>query len=315
MRHIIGVDLGGTRIRAIRCDQQGQVLTHAETETEADAGPSVVVHQIEQLITRVRGDTPDEAVLGIGVGTPGPIDGRTGIIFEAPNLHGWINVPLKALLMERTGLDVEVGNDANVAALGEWIFGSGRSTQHFIYITISTGIGGGVIVDGHLLLGRKGMAAEVGHAVLLAGGPRCSCGNFGCWEAVASGTALAARAEEALAAGESSLLREMRGSEPVTARAVAEAAVAGDTLAVRLMQREGEYIGIGIVNLLHLYSPERIAVGGGVMKSAEMLFPAIHQAIQSYAMKPYRDAIVDLPTLGDHTGVLGAAAQILIKNR
>lgn len=314
MRNIIGVDLGGTRLRAIRCDVGGTVLAHAETDTAAAEGADAVVHQIEQLIAEVRGNTPDEALLGVGVGSPGPVDGRTGVIYEAPNLQGWINVPLKAMLMQRTGLDVEVGNDANVAALGEWIFGSGRGTQHFVYITISTGIGGGVIVDGALMLGRKGIAGEVGHAVLLAGGPRCSCGNYGCWESVASGTALASRASEALVAGEESMLRELRGSEPVTAAEVASAAEAGDPLALRLMESEGRYIGIGIVNLMHLFSPERVSIGGGVMKSAKLLFPAIHQVIEATAMQPYRDIVVDLPTLGDHVGMLGAAALILAKH-
>ena len=315
MRNIIGVDLGGTRLRAIRCDQQGTILAHAQTETAARQGPNAVVRQIERLIDEVRGELPDEAILGLGVGSPGPVDGRTGVIYEAPNLQGWIDVPLKAMLIERTGLRVEVGNDANVAALGEWIFGSGRGTEHFVYVTVSTGIGGGVIVDGSLLLGRKGIAGEVGHMVLQADGPLCSCGNYGCWESVASGTALARRADEAIAAGAPSSLRDLRDDEPITAGRVAAAAEAGDPLAMRLMEREGELIGIGVVNILHLFSPERIALGGGVMKSGDMLFPHIHRAIAAGAMEPYKAVAVGLPSLGDHTGVLGAAAQILVQQR
>ncbi len=308
MRYVIGVDLGGTLLRAIRCDPEGNILAHARTET-SDGGPAAVIAQIERLITEVRGDIEDDDILGLGVGTPGPVDGRTGVIYEAPNLPGFINVPLKALLIERTGLTVEVGNDANAAAVGEWLFGSGRGTDDFIYVTVSTGIGGGVIVDRALLLGHKGIAAEVGHMVIQAGGPRCGCGNRGCWEAVASGTALAQRAIEAIAAGEPTTLRDL--SPALTAGHVAAAAQAGDPLALRLMEREGEMIGLGVVNLLHLYSPECIALGGGVMKSADLLFPSMQRAIEQGAMQPYLEASVGLASLGDRVGVLGAAALIL----
>ena len=311
MRYVIGVDLGGTQLRAIRCDPQGNIVAHARTDTAATEGPTAVVHQIERLIAEVRGDESDEAILGVGVGTPGPVDGRTGLIYEAPNLKGFVDVPLKALLVERTGLRVSVGNDANVAALGEWLFGSGRGADHFVYVTVSTGIGGGVIVDRSLLLGRKGIAGEVGHMVVQAGGPRCSCGNEGCWEALASGTALGRRATEAIAAGEPTILRDAASEGPVTAVHVALAAAANDPLAQRLMEREGELIGLGLVNILHLFSPEVIALGGGVMKSASLLFPAMRRVVAERAMTVYQDAHVELATLADRTGVLGAAALIL----
>ena len=309
MRYVIGVDLGGTQLRAIRCDPQGTILAYTRTDTST-AGPAAVIAQIEQLITEVRGEVAADEILGLGVGTPGPVDGRTGVIYEAPNLPGFINVPLKALLTERTGLTVEVGNDANAAAMGEWLFGSGRGTDDFIYVTVSTGIGGGVIVDRQLLLGHKGIAGEVGHMVIQAGGPVCGCGNHGCWEAVASGTALAKRAIEAIAAGEATTLRDT-ADERVTAGEVAAAAKAGDSVALRLMEREGELLGVGIVNLLHLYSPECIALGGGVMKSADLIFPAMRRIVERDAMSPYQDASIGLASLGQHVGLLGAAALIL----
>ncbi len=315
MRFVIGVDLGGTQVRAIRCDAQGNVLTHARTDTAATEGPSVVVRQIKRLIDEVIGDTPRELLLGVGVGTPGPVDGRTGVIYEAPNLAGWIDVPLKTLLRDATGLPVTVGNDANVAALGEWRFGSGGGVDDFVYVTVSTGIGGGVIIDRGLLLGRKGIAGEVGHMVVQVDGPRCGCGNLGCWEALASGTALARRATEALLAGEPSMLRDVDAQSSLTAVHVALAAAAHDPLALRLMEREGELIGIGLVNLLHLFSPEVIALGGGVMKSADLLFPPMRRMIAKYAMAPYQDARIELATLGDRTGVLGAAALVLVPHQ
>lgn len=311
MQFVIGVDLGGTQVRAIRCDQQGNILQHARMRTAMNGGPDAVIQQIVHLIGEVRGDLPEEAIAGVGIGTPGPVDAHSGMVFEAPNLPQWVNVPLRSMIAERTGLSVAVGNDANSAALGEWLFGNGKGTDHFVYVTVSTGIGGGVIIDRSLLLGRKGIAGEVGHMVIQVGGPRCGCGNYGCWESLASGTALAARANEAVAAGESTSLATQIQPGNIKASDVAEAASAGDPFAIRLMEREGELIGIGLVNVLHLFSPERIALGGGVMQNADRLFPPMWDAINRLAMKPYRDVEIGVATLGDRTGVLGAAALVL----
>lgn len=311
MSHVIGVDLGGTQLRAILTDQTGEIFAYQRTDTAGELGPTGVIAQIERLITEVRGDLPLEEIEGIGVGTPGPVEPRAGIVLEAPNLPGWASVPLKHILTERTGCRVEVGNDANVAAMGEWRFGSGKGTQHFIYVTISTGIGGGVITDGRLLLGHKGIAGEVGHMTIQTDGPLCGCGNYGCWEALASGTALARAAEIALERGRPSLIADLAGSNPIQGAHIAVAAEQGDELALRLLQHEGEYIGIGLVNLLHLYAPERIALGGGVTKSMALLEPHSRRVIDERAMPPYRSTPIELAILRDNVGVLGAAALVL----
>jgi glucokinase len=315
MKYVIGVDLGGTQLRAVRIDHSGQIYAYERTDTATESGPEGVLAQMEHLITAVIGDTNRSEIIGIGVGTPGPIDPFTGVVLGAPNLPGWLNVPIKAILTERTGLPVQVGNDANVAGLGEWRFGCGRGTQHFVYVTISTGIGGGVILDRRLVLGHKGIAGEVGHMTIETNGPLCPCGNLGCWEAMASGTALARFATEALskalAHGRSSLITAIAGSEPIEGRHIAAAATQGDPLAQTLMQREGELIGVGLVNLFHLYAPERVALGGGVTKSMELLEAPMRRAINQRAMPPYRDTPVQLAELGDKVGVLGAAALML----
>lgn len=311
MRYVVGVDLGGTQLRAVLIDREGELLAYQRTDTAAERGPTAVIAQIEQLITMVTAQVDRQDVVGIGVGTPGPLDPFDGIVLEAPNLAGWINVPLKALLQERTGLPVTVGNDANAAGLGEWRFGSGRGCQDFVYVTISTGIGGGVIAQGNLLLGRKGMAGEVGHMTIQTDGPLCGCGNFGCWEVVASGTALARAAQGALERGHQSLIKEIAGGSPVEGWHIAAAAEHGDSLAQTLMRREGELIGAGVVNLLHLYSPERIALGGGVTKSIAQWEPYMRQVVEERAMVPYRSAIINLVRLGDNVGVIGAAALVL----
>ena len=311
MNYSVGIDLGGTQIRAVRLDRDGRIHAHRRIATAATSGPQVVIGQIEQLIAAMV-DTLDPAeLIGVGVASTGPVDLRAGIALQAPTIAGWFNVPLKALLEERTGLRVELQNDANMAALGEWHFGSGRGCEHFVYVTISTGIGGGVIVDNRLLLGRNGMAGEVGHMTILPEGPVCCCGNHGCWEALASGTALAQFAAEALADGQPSLIRDIAAGAPVRGAHVAAAAERGDPLALMLMRREGEWIGIGVANLLHMYSPERVALGGGVSQNMALLEPYIRRTIAERAMPPFRDVTICAAQLGDDAGVIGAAALLL----
>jgi len=310
-RYAIGVDLGGTQLRAVRVDHAGQVAAFARADTAAKDGPAAVVAQIGDLITTVQGEEGDDEIIGVGVGTPGPVDPQTGIVWEAPNLRGWDNVPLRRMVEDRTGLHVQIGNDANVAALGEWRFGSGRGCSDFVYVTISTGIGGGVISNKALLLGRKGGAAEVGHMTIQTDGPLCGCGNLGCWEAVASGTALARFAAAALERSRPTLITQLAGDAPVTARHIATAAQQGDELALELMEREGDLIGVGIVNLLHLYAPERIALGGGVTKSMAVWDAHMRRTVAKRAMPPYRDTPIGVVELGDQVGVLGAAALLL----
>lgn len=310
-RYALGVDLGGTQVRAVRVDHAGHVAAFARADTAAAEGPAAVVAQIGDLIGVVQGEHSDDEIIGVGVGTPGPVDPQTGTVWEAPNLQGWTNVPLRRMVEERTSKPVQVGNDANVAALGEWRFGSGRGTTHFVYVTLSTGIGGGVITNNALLLGRKGGAAEVGHITIQTDGPLCGCGNVGCWEAVASGTALARFAATALDRNRPTLITQFAGDAPVTAQHIVAAAAQGDELALELMEREGYLLGVGIVNLLHLYAPERIALGGGVTKSMSLWEASMRRTVAKHAMPPYRDTPIGAAELGDQVGVLGAAALIL----
>jgi glucokinase len=270
-----------------------------------------VIAQIEQLIAQLASEVDRSEIIGIGVASPGPVDLRAGIARQAPTIQGWFDVPLRAILGERTGLRVELNNDGHVAALGEWRFGSGRGCEHMVYVTISTGIGGGVIMDGNLLLGRHGMAAEVGHMTIEPDGPVCCCGNHGCWEALASGTALAQFAAQELARGRPSLIADIAAGAPVSGAHVAAAAEQGDELALALMRREGEWIGIGLANLMHLYAPEHIALGGGVVQSFSLLEPHIRRVIAARAMPPFRDTRFGVALLGDNAGVIGAATLVL----
>jgi glucokinase len=229
-------------------------------------------------------------------------------VLRAPMLDGWADVPLASILGSRLGRPVRLENDANMAALGEWMFGAGQGTRHIVFVTVSTGIGGGVIVDGRLLHGWRGMAAEIGHMAVSEREIPCACGSTGCWEALASGTALA-RFANAAAAGAAVTSLPRDGS--ISARDVVAAAVAGDPLASRLLDQEARWLGVGFANLLHLYSPERIIVGGGVSVGLEAMRPTIEAVMRRRVMGAYRDAPLLHAALGGDAGLAGAAGVIL----
>ncbi len=302
MRYIIGVDLGGTQLRAGLATPDGVVLHEIRVPTRASDGPEAVIGQIVDLVDTVREQVPEGGALaGIGIGSPGPLDPFQGVVFNQPNMAGWENVPLREILETRTGLLVELGNDANAAALGEWLYGGGRGTRNMVYVTISTGIGGGVICDGRLLLGNKGAATEVGHHII-------NWQTRETWEDLAAGPGLARAAATAMSEGEATSLHSITTIEKVTAREVAAAAIAGDPLAQRLLDREGDLIGVGLVNLLYLYSPELILLGGGVVVHNPTLIERAVAVIRANAFAAYQDVPVRVAQLGDQAGLLGAVA-------
>jgi len=266
MHHIIGVDLGGTQLRTALADAAGRVIEEVRVRTAAADGPGAVIDQILEGIAHVRASLPqDGQLLGVGIGAPGPLDPYEGVVFTQPNMSGWVNVPLRDILAERTGLPVELGNDANAAVLGEWYFGAGVGLRHLVYITVSTGIGGGVIADGQLLIGHQGAASEVGHHIV-------DWATGAAWEDLAAGPGLAAAAA---------------------------------------LDREGELIGIGLVNMLYLFSPQLILLGGGVVVHNPFLIERARLVIQERALAVYRDVPVRLAALGDRAGLLGAVALFL----
>jgi len=291
---VVGIDLGGTELRAAAMDESAQVLRHARLPTAADAGPAAIVEQMARLVDEVSsGLVP----VGIGIGSPGPLDAASGTVIHAPMLRGWRDVPLARLVTERTGLPTFLENDANAAALAEWRLGAARGLRHVVYVTVSTGIGGGIIVDGRLLHGHRSLAGEIGHMIVTEDPVPCACGGFGCWETLASGSALGRRAE---AAG-------LQTDGPMTARLVAERAAAGDETAQRLMAEEARYLGIGFANLLHLYAPEMIVVGGGVSAALPMMTEEITRTVAARAMPAYRNVPIRAAALGTQAGVIGAA--------
>ena len=262
-------------------------------------------------VERVRARAAGRRIVGLGVGAPGPLDPIAGISIAPPTLAGWHDVPLARLLQQRLGTPVGVENDANAAALGEWRFGAGRDTRSMVFVTVSTGIGGGVIADGRLLHGRRGLAAEIGHMTIADGSEdACFCGVRGCWESLASGTALGRRAARLAAAGEAPTLLELAGGGPVTSRHVTSAARQGDQAALALLATEARWLGVGIANLLHLYSPERVILGGGVGSCLDLMQAEIERTLRTRAMPPYRDVPVVAAELGANAGLVGAASLV-----
>ena len=289
---VLAVDLGGTSIRTALVDRRGQILARSRVGTDAQGGPESVVRQIAAEVQAIRAGGPPP--VGFGLSSPGPLDPEAGIVFAMPSFKGWTDVPLRRMVMEATGLELTLENDAASAALAEWRFGAGKGVANLAYATISTGLGGGVIVDGRLLHGRKGLAGHIGHMTIDPNGPRCGCGNLGCWEGHASGTAFGKLASARLG-------RSVRAEEVIAL------ARAGDPVAIELVEQEARYLGIGIVSLFHLFSPDRVILGGGLSTALDLFMAGIEREIETRAMAPFK-AIPVLPAgCGVDAGLIGAA--------
>jgi glucokinase len=310
---ILAIDLGGTQIRAALADPQGMLLARAATQTRAEEGPEAVIGRIIECAEQVLEGVERTRVIGVGVGAPGPINPWTGVLYNPPNLPGWEAVPLADRLAATLGLPVYAGNDANLAALGERRFGAGQGMDDLVYMTVSTGIGGGIISGGQLVVGARGFAGEIGHQTLEPDGPLCGCGQRGHLEALAAGPAIARAARRALQEGATSLMAELVDDpEHITAETVTEAAVRGDAVARQILERAGFYIGLGLVNVIHMVEPQRIIIGGGVSQAGELLFAPIRRTVAERLMSPvYRGVEIVSAALGDDVGLLGAVALVL----
>jgi glucokinase len=309
----IGIDLGGTKISTALVDAAGKIIARDYRETQAAKGQKVVIKRMVDAAHQVIGEAGIALgqVTAVGVGSPGPIDSRTGVVTAPPNLPGWKNVPLKQLIEEALGIATFLENDANAAALGEHRFGAGRGVQNMIYVTASTGIGGGLILDGQLYSGATGAAGEIGHMTVLPWGPYCGCGNRGCLEALASGTAIAREGRELVRRGVPTLIAELAEGDPerATAKLIAEAADKGDIAAQDILSEAMTYLGVGMANLVNLFNPELIVIGGGLTNMGEGLFGPVRRAIEQRAFPAAVRAVKVVPAeLGDDVGVLGAVA-------
>jgi glucokinase len=302
----LAIDLGGTQYRVAAISADAEIHARVARPTRADAAPEVVIEDLVDAIGEIRARVQGRPILGVGVSAPGPLDPATGIVFQAPNLPRWRDVPLATALQAQLALPVLLGNDANLAGLAEARHGAGQGARDLVYLTVSTGIGSGILIGGRLVLGAHGAAGEAGHMALSLDGPLCGCGNRGCLEAYASGTGLANRATEALAAGRASSLSRIQ--EELTAVHISDAADEGDALAQELIDQAGHALGVGIRNLLHLFNPSVVVIGGGVSQIGPRLWDPVLKAVNHDAMTAYRQDLRIVPAaLGDDSGLIGAA--------
>lgn len=315
-RCVVGVDLGGTKIYTALADSRGRLAAEVRVPTGAREGPEAVIGRIAETVRRVMREAGvgPGAVAALGIGSPGPLDQAAGVVYNSPNLRGWINVPLRDRLREATGISVFLDNDANLAALGEFYFGAGRGSGNLLYVTVSTGIGAGIIIDGRIYRGAGGGAGEAGHMVISPGGPLCGCGRKGCLESLASGTAMAVRAAELVSAGRGKAILREAGDDPaaLTAASVARAAGAGDPEAAGIISEAGAYLGMGLANLINVLNPDRLVMGGGALEAGSLFWDSMAGELAARALGPaLGDVTVVKSVLGGKSGLMGAVALAL----
>lgn len=304
MSCFISVDIGGTHIRAALYPQQGntplrqiRIPTVAANQTPLDR-MTLLIHQIWP---------ESEKVVSIAIASPGFIDSSRGVVMSAPNVAGWLQLPVSEIISKEFGVPVYLGNDANLAVMGEFQFGSGRGHRDILYLTISTGIGGGLISNGRLVEGAHGLAGELGHITVEPEGPLCACGKKGHLEALSSGTAITRYLVEQISAGRPSLFKP--GAAP-NAKAIAEAAREGDALSIEAYERAGYYLGRAVSDFLAILNPSLVILGGGVSLSGELLLTPMKKSLNEHvvAQEYLQNLAVTTASLGDDTGLLGALA-------
>ena len=313
-----GVDIGGTKLLVLIADARGKVLAEVRQPTRADAAPGAVLGDAVRAIAAALADAgrPRGELAAVGLAIAGPVDAARGIVTISPNLPRWRDVAAAAIVGEALGLPVLLENDANAAALGELRFGAARGLQQVVYLTVSTGIGSGIIIDGRLYRGASGSAGEFGHMVLDADGPACACGNRGCLEALASGSAIAREGRDAAARGESPALAglalgvSMTGGE-LAAEHVAEVGAGGDAVAAGIVARAAGFFGLGLAAIVNALNPEAIVIGGGVSKMGDRFLGPAEAAMREHAFAlPAGAVTLRSSALGDRAAALGAIALV-----
>lgn len=311
----IGIDIGGTKISMVLGNARGRILARREIPTLKNSrvrqGLRLLIENLHQLIRDAR--VPSHQILGIGIGIPGAVNTSKGIVPNSPNLKGWRNLPLGRILTRSFGCPVILMNDANAAVVGEKIFGAARKAKHVIYLTISTGVGGGILIDERLVEGANFVAGEIGHMTIMPEGDRCNCGQRGCLEAYASGTAIGRYVEREIRSGRGhGIERWIPRTKGISGREVGLAAEHGNPLAMQAYRRAGNYLGVGIGTLLNILNPQVVVLGGGVLKSAPPAhWQAMLKSVKRHAWpEAFRAAKIVRTRLGDHVGNLGALALV-----
>jgi glucokinase len=309
MSHTVAIDIGGTHIR-VAVYEPDSITPIAHQRTRSLAQEPGVYNRLEQAVESV---WPEGKVSAIGIASPGPLDPHTGTILATPNIPEWKSFPLAGKLSEHFGVPVHLDNDANMAGLAEWQVGAGKGHQDLVYLTISTGIGGGVISNGCLLQGFRGMAAELGHMIVDPDGPLCGCGHYGHVESFCSGPSIGRYVKEQMEAGTESGLQSQLD---LNAAHIADAARAGDALAVSAFARAGYYLGIAVANYLAIFDPSILIFGGGVSQVGDLLFKPFEESLRKHTFHPHYldNLVITRAALGDDAGLLGALALARMKS-
>lgn len=311
---VIGIDLGGTKINGALADLEGKILSQHTIPTNASEGEQAVLERIFKVIEMVmeKADKKAEDIKVIGIGSPGPLDGKTGVILDSPNLP-FNNFQLVRPIEQKFNITTYLDNDANVAAIGEYMLGAGKGTNNMVFMTVSTGIGGGAIVDGKIYRGGTSNALEIGHTTILPDGPRCNCGNYGCIEAIASGTAIARQGREVVERG---LDTSLKNYDSVTSYEVYVEAQKGDKAAKEILDSSFNYLGIAVANIITSFDPDVFVIGGGVSQMGSILFDKVQEVVNKRCFKTMSEHCKIVPAgLGTDAGVMGAVALALLESK
>ncbi len=317
-RHVVGIDIGGTKLATVVADSTGHILNKVRRLTFAERGPEYTLQLLFDMIheTLEWARLKRKAISAIGVSCGGPLDTKTGVVYSPPNLPGWNALPLKALIESKSQIPVTIENDANASALAEYRFGGGRGHNAVLYMTMSTGIGGGIVLNGQVYHGANDSAGEVGHQILLPDGPPCGCGKRGCLEALCSGPAIAGRAQAAIRNEDPSItaLLDLTDGciEDVRSEHVLEAARRGDGLALRIVEETAYYMGWGIANLVNILNPDIVLLGTIAIAAGDLLLDPIRKTVSEFAMTRPAEAVeITSAQLGEALGDLAAIALVI----
>ena len=324
--HVVGIDIGGTKLATVVADRDGNILQKVRKPTESEKGPQHAVQFLLEMVDEVihLAGLRRENISGIGVSCGGPLDTKTGIVYSPPNLPGWDALPLKKMIESALHIPTVIENDANAGALAEWRFGGGRGYDYVLYMTMSTGIGGGIVANGEIYHGANDSAGEVGHQILLPDGPLCGCGKHGCLEALCSGPSIARRAQVALNSRSQTggaiegqphtkILALAGGQiDRVRSEHVLQAARDGDALAIALTEETAYYMGWGIANLVNILNPEIVLIGTIAIAAGDLLLDPIRRTVAEMAMQRPAEAVKIMPAqLGDSVGDLAAISLVI----
>jgi len=319
-KYSIGVDLGGTNIVSAIVNYQGKIVNRLKVPTLAERGKEATIKKIMETIHEniVQSTIALDGIIGIGIGAPGPLDVKRGLINFAPNLPGWRDVPLKKILEDEFNLKVVLENDANAAAWGERCFGACQGVNNLVCFTLGTGIGGGIIIDGKIYHGSNYGAAELGHMTVNKDGPRCNCGNYGCLEAYSSATGIKNRIKDRIKEGIKSKFLNFDDSrlfESLRLKSIFETARKGDKLTKDIVEESISYLGIAIANIVNILNPEMVVLVGGITNEGNKLLIPLRREVKKRAFySNYKFLKIVIGKLGGNAGVLGAAALLWISN-